>query len=183
MIHFTETLFSLYGIDVYAYLDGYPKKDDFIKCLCHPWEEEKIQYLMKKIRYDEGGRIGEVGWGLSLPTLGRKRKTLRDLSKDETHGIVKYAFKHNVIKKYLYEVELCDYEGPNKDLIPNDTPRTRIVGDILFSKPCGLAGHKLGGEKLAQRIGRLCTRYGFSELDEYGWQFARYNENLKLEPI
>ena len=183
MIQFTDILFSIYGIDIYAFMNGYPEKDSFIEYLCKPGEKDKIEYLKKKIRYDQGGRIGEVGWGLSVSGFGGKRRTLKDVSKEETNGIVKYAFKHNVIKKYLYEVELCDYDGPGKELIPDDTPRKRLVGDILFSKPCGLAGHKLGGEKLAQRIGKLCTRYGFSELDEYGWQFAIYNENLKLEPI
>ena len=183
MIHLTATIFSMYGIDIYGYVDGYPEKSEFIKKLCNHWEDDKIQYLMKRIKYSEGGRIGEVGWGLSLKPFS-KRKSLRDMTQEETTGLRKYAFKHNLFKKFLYEVELKDVML--EDVVPEGIVTHRLEGDILFSKPCGLAPHKIGDNKLAGRIGKLCTRYGFSELDEYGWQFAQYVQRdgkLKLEPI
>lgn len=184
MIHLTATIFSMYGIDIYGYVDGYPEKSEFIKKLCEHWEDDKIQYLMKRIKYSEGGRIGEVGWGLALKPFSN-RKSLRDMTLEETTGLRKYALKHNLFKKFLYEVEMEDVLL-SKDKIPPGVVPHRLEGDILFSKPCGFAPHKIGDKNLAGRIGKLCTRYGFSELDEYGWQFAQYvkrDGKLKLEPI
>lgn len=183
MIHLTTTIFSMYGIDVYGYVDGYPEKSEFIKKICNHWEDDKIKYLMKRIKYFEGGRIGEVGWGLTISPLN-KRRNLRNMTQEETTGLRKYAFKHNLFKKFLYEVELKDVMLEN--VVPEGIVTHRLEGDILFSKPCGLAPHKIGDKNLAGRIGKLCTRYGFSELDEYGWQFAQYvkkDGKLKLEPI
>jgi len=184
MIHLSATIFSMYGIDVYGYVDGYPDKKEFIKKLCESWEDDKINYLKKRIKYNQGGRIGEVGWGLALKPFSN-RKTLRDMSLEETTGLRKYALKHNLFKKFLYEVEMVDVMLP-QDIIPPGVVPHRLEGDILFSKPCGFAPHKIGDNNLSRRIGKLCTRYGFSDLDEYGWQFAQYvkcGDKLKLVPI
>ena len=184
MIHLSATIFSMYGISIYGYVNGYPNKIEFIMDLCNHWEDDKINYLKKRIKYNEGGRIGEVGWGLSLNPLS-KRKSLRYMTQEEITGMRRYAFKHNMFKKFLYEVEMGDV-SISEDVLPSEVIPHRLEGDILFSKPCGLAPHKIGDKNLAGRIGKLCTRYGFSDLDEYGWQFAqyvKYDDKLKLVPI
>lgn len=168
MKQYCSTLFNLYGIDVYGYINVYDTKDEFLSEHCNSFEKEKLEYFKKRIKYDSGGRIGEIGWGLSLPPFS-PRRNLRDVSRVEGGNIISYGLKY--VKKYLY----TDYIDGH-DLY-------RIKGDILFSKPCGLAAMKIGDDKLAQRIGKICTRYGFSELDEYGYQFGMYNEELLFKPI
>jgi hypothetical protein len=173
MKRFSSVLFNVHGVDVVGYMDLFENKDHFISLNSRPEEVDKIAYLKKRIQYDRGGRIAEVGWGLNITPNSITRK-LRQMTLEQRTDVVSHALKHNIIKKYFY----TDFiDGHNL---------FRLRGDILFSHPCGFAETKIaswGNKDLAARIGKLCTRYGFSDLDEYGYQFAMYNNDLKLEPI
>lgn len=173
MKRFSSVLFNIHGVDVYGYMDLFDNKDHFLSSICEENEEDKISYLKKRIQYDtnKSGRIAEIGWGLSITTESIARK-LRQMTQQERTDVISHALKHNIIKRYLYTDFIDGHQ------------LFRLKGDILFSNPCGFTEYRLSRTKdLANRVGKLCTRYGFSKLDEYGYQFAMYNQNLVLEPI
>jgi hypothetical protein len=126
--------------------------------------EEKIKTLAKRIYFHEKTRIMEVGWE------------------------VKYTKQPNEFlledrKKIFYQFMKNTYQNLKEGMV-GIFPKS---GDILAAKPYGPKINE-GFTESSLEIGKhqrsLVTRkFGFGDLYDDGFQYARYDENLILRPI
>lgn len=126
--------------------------------------EDRIKVLAERIHFQEKTRVAEVGYEV------RYTKQPNEFSLEER----KQIFYH--FMKYTYKnLE----EGMVKI-----SPRS---GDILVAKPHGPKindGFTESSLVIGKRQRSLVARkFGFGELQEDGFQYARYDENCVLRPI
>lgn len=126
--------------------------------------KEKIQFLAEKIHFYEKTRVAEVGWEVKYT------KQPDEFSLEERKEI----FYH--FMKYTY-----------KNLEEGMVKLSPRPGDILAAKPHGPKINE-GFTESSLVIGKhqrslVARKFGFGELQEDGFQYARYNENCVLKPI
>lgn len=124
---------------------------------------KKYKYLLKKINYGSG-RISEIGWQImwdrhpSLLTPNQHKKIL-----------------YRVIREFKNIRETKNYFSKPDSY------------QILVSKPWANQLYNLPGTKdkfdLARKRSLVNSKFGFGELDEYGCEYAIFDETLYLNPI
>lgn len=120
---------------------------------------KKMKILCERIDIRTDSQIGEVGWKVDNQFVFRFW-TIEQLSKlyikalKEVRRYINYGFE--VIK-------------------PKEN-------DVLVSYPCGVI-NDVDQEKTLLQRGHINQRFGFSSLDEDGYQFGVYDSNSKLKPI
>jgi len=161
------------NINIIGFIYYYPNKKSYIwRCyqelLSNPklTKKEVIKYLLeicKGIIFLEKTRIAEVGWEILYSnTLLTKSK--RDLFVLYLHILKDLKI---LLKKEFFEIK----------------PKP---GDILVSRPRGLKFkvHNINTnwEGMRQRSLSAQKMFNFGKLNEWGDQYARYDENLNLYP-
>lgn len=126
--------------------------------------KEKIKSLCKLVRYEEKTRLGEVGWEVIYTKDPNKFKAL------ERKKII-----FDILNKVIYHIDNGIF-----DYTPNP-------GDILASRPFGPKIDK-GFTEDSIKLGTLqrgivAKRFGFGSIYDDGFQYARYNDDLKLEAL
>jgi hypothetical protein len=154
---------------IYTFIILYQTKKSYLylEFLDHynsPDVKEKIKTLAERIYFHEKGRLAEVGYEVKYT------KQPNEFSLEER-------------KKIFYEFIRYTYENLH-DGIVKIKPRP---GDILAAKP---HGPKLndGFNESSLVVGKrqraiVARKFGFGELYEDGFQYARYDENCELKPI
>jgi hypothetical protein len=154
---------------IYTFLIMYQTKKSYLylEFLDHyksPTLKERISTLAETIRFNEKTRIMEVGWEVKY-TKQPDQFSLQE-RKEVFYHFMKYTYKN---------LE----EG-----MVNITPRP---GDILAAKPHGPKLNE-GFTESSLTIGKhqrslVTKKFGFGELQDDGFQYARYDENCVLKPI
>jgi hypothetical protein len=126
--------------------------------------KEKIQSLADKIHFHEKTRVAEVGWEVKYT------KQPDEFSLEERKQIFYHFMKYT-------------YQNLEEGMV-NISPRP---GDILAAKPHGPKINE-GFTESSLVIGKhqrslVARKFGFGELQEDGFQYARYDENCVLKPI
>ena len=126
--------------------------------------KEKIQSLAEKIHFQEKTRVAEVGWEVKYT------KQPDEFSLEERKQIFYHFMKYT-------------YQNLEEGMV-NLSPRP---GDILAAKPHGPKINE-GFTESSLVIGKhqrslVARKFGFGELQEDGFQYARYDENYVLKPI
>jgi hypothetical protein len=126
--------------------------------------KEKIQSLAEKIHFQEKTRVAEVGWEVKYT------KQPDEFSLEERKQIFYYFMKYT-------------YKNLEEGMV-NLSPKP---GDILAAKPHGPKINE-GFTESSLVIGKhqrslVARKFGFGELQEDGFQYARYDENCVLKPI
>jgi hypothetical protein len=126
--------------------------------------KEKIQSLAEKIHFQEKTRVAEVGWEVKYTKQPDK------FSLEERKQIFYYFMKYT-------------YKNLEEGMV-NLSPKP---GDILAAKPHGPKINE-GFTESSLVIGKhqrslVARKFGFGELQEDGFQYARYDENCVLKPI
>lgn len=154
---------------IYTFVILYQTKKSYLylEFLDHhdsPYLKDKIKTLAEKIHFHEKGRLAEVGYEVKYT------KQPSEFSLEER-------------KKIFYEFIKYTYENL-QDGIVKIKPRP---GDILAAKPHGPKineGFTESSLVLGKRQRALVARkFGFGELQDDGFQYARYDENCNLHPI
>jgi hypothetical protein len=123
---------------------------------------KKYSYLLKKIQFDKN-HIGEIGWKImwdrnpSILTKNQHKKILYRVIKE---------FK-NIRKTKNYFTRVYPYQ-------------------ILVSNPWGNQLYNLNSNddfNIARKRSKVNSKFGFGELDEYGYEYAMFDEDLYLNPI
>ena len=128
--------------------------------------EDRIKRLIKKIRYEEenDNGIGDVGWD-AIYSKSPEKFT----NEERTRMYMQWASKGSNFFK-------GDFYGLN--------PKP---GDMLAARPQGPKineGFTENSIELGTRQRALIARrYGFGYTYEDGFQYARYNDDLELEPV
>ena len=126
--------------------------------------EDRIKVLAERIHFQEKTRVAEVGYEV------RYTKQPNEFSLEER----KQIFYH--FMKYTY-----------KNLEEGMVKISPRPGDILVAKPHGPKindGFTESSLVIGKRQRSLVARkFGFGELQEDGFQYARYDENCVLRPI
>lgn len=124
---------------------------------------KKYKYLVKKINFSQG-KISEIGWRImwnESPML---------LSKIQQ-------------KKLLYRI-IREFKNIRKN---KKYFTTAYAHQILVSKPCGNQYYNpIDSEddfNIMRRRSLLNSKFGFGQLDEYGYEYAIFDTNLYLNPI
>jgi len=129
-----------------------------------PALKERISTLAENIHFNEKTRLAEVGWEVKYT------KQPDEFSLEER----KQIFYH--FMKYTYK----NLEEGMVNLIPRP-------GDILAAKPYGPKINE-GFTESSLIVGRrqrslVARKFGFGNLQDDGFQYARYDENCVLQPI
>lgn len=124
---------------------------------------KKYRYLLKKINYGSG-RISEIGW---LIMWDRNPQLLtRNQHKKILYRIIREFKNVRETKSYFSKVD--PYQ-------------------ILVSKPWGNQLYNPLDTKddfnLTRKRSLINSKFGFGELDEYGCEYAIFDETLYLNPI
>lgn len=120
---------------------------------------DKVKTLCERLDIKTDSQIGEVGWRVDNQFVLRFW-TFEQLSK-------------------LYIQSLKEVRRYINFGFTNTKPR---VNDVLVSYPCGVL-EEVNKERTLLQRGHINQRFGFSPLDEDGYQFGVYDSNLKLRPI
>ena len=154
---------------IYTFVILYQTKKSYLylEFLDHynsPDVKDKIKTLAERIYFHEKGRLAEVGYEVKYT------KQPSEFSLEER-------------KKIFYEFIKYTYENLH-DGIVKIKPKP---GDILAAKPHGPKlndGFNESSLVVGKRQRALVARkFGFGELYEDGFQYARYDENSELKPI
>jgi len=154
---------------IYTFIILYQTKKSYLylEFLDHynsPDVKDKIKTLAERIYFHEKGRLAEVGYEVKYT------KQPSEFSLEER-------------KKIFYEFIKYTYENLH-DGIVKIKPKP---GDILAAKPHGPKlndGFNESSLVVGKRQRALVARkFGFGELYEDGFQYARYDENCELKPI
>jgi hypothetical protein len=126
--------------------------------------KEKIQSLAEKIHFHEKTRLMEVGWEVKYTKQP-------------------YQFSLEERKQIIYHFMKYTYKNLEEGMVKL-SPRP---GDILAAKPHGPKINE-GFTESSLVIGKhqrslVARKFGFGELQEDGFQYARYDENCVLKPI
>ena len=157
------------ALAIYTYIIPYKNKksyiyNEFLDFYGDKDLEVKIKNLANRILFKEKTRIVEVGWEVKY-------------NQDPTNFSIKER------KKVLFHFMHQSFQMINFGhfgLYPN-------VGDILSANPRGIKIDQGFNESsieigTRQRVS-LAKRFGFGNLYDDGFVYARYNEDLKLVPI
>lgn len=154
---------------IYTFIIMYQTKKsylylEFLDAYNLPEKKERIKKLAEKIYFHEKTRIAEVGWEVKY-TKQPDMFSLDDRKKIFYH-FLKYTYKN--------------LEEGMVDLSPKP-------GDVLSAKPYGPKINE-GFTESSLVIGKhqrslVARKFGFGELQEDGFQYARYDENCVLKPI
>lgn len=154
---------------IYTFVILYQTKKSYLylEFLDHynsPDVKDKLKALAERIHFHEKGRLAEVGYEVKYT------KQPSEFSLEER-------------KKIFYEFIKYTYENLH-DGIVKIKPKP---GDILAAKP---HGPKLndGFNESSLIVGKrqralVARKFGFGDLQEDGFQYARYDENCDLHPI
>jgi hypothetical protein len=122
----------------------------------------KYRYLLKKIRFSDG-KISEIGWRIMWD---------RDPS----------VLTKNQHKKILYRI-IREF----KDMRISKSYFTTVYpNQILVSNPWANQLYNLNLENdfnIARKRSLVNSKFGFGDLDEYGYEYAMFDETLYLNPI
>ena len=129
-----------------------------------PTLKERISTLAENIHFNEKTRLMEVGWEVKYT------KQPDQFSLEER-------------KQIFYNFMKYTYKNLEEGMV-NLSPRP---GDILAAKPYGPKINE-GFTESSLVLGRhqrslVARKFGFGELKDDGFQYARYNENCVLQPI
>ena len=129
-----------------------------------PSLKDRISTLAENIHFNEKTRLCEVGWEVKYT------KQPDQFSLEER-------------KQIFYNFMKYTYKNLEEGMI-NLTPRP---GDILAAKPHGPKINE-GFTESSLVLGRhqrslVARKFGFGELQDDGFQYARYDENCILRPI
>jgi len=126
--------------------------------------KERISTLAEIIHFNEKTRVAEVGWEVKYT------KQPDEFSLEERKQIFYHFMKYT-------------YKNLEEGMV-NLSPRP---GDILAAKPYGPKineGFTESSLVLGRRQRSLVARkFGFGDLQDDGFQYARYDENCVLKPI
>jgi hypothetical protein len=151
-------------VKLQGFLNYFESKEEFLES---ENDLEKRTYFSTKIYPKEKARIGEVGWKVIFNT------NPRTLSFEQNKAIF-YLFLKQA-PKFLNDWKsntLPDFYG----LKPQE-------GDILISKPWNDRIIPTNSHLLSKKRAHINTKFGFGDLDEYGYQYGRYDKDLTLRPI
>lgn len=123
---------------------------------------KKYKYLAKRIRLNEKNRIAEVGWEIYYHKPA-------ELLSEKNRKIILLKVAKELKSFYL-----------NRNY-----PRMLNPGHILISKPCAQKVHTGSQEfiNLIQKRSSLNSKFGFGNIDEYGYEVGIIDLNLKINPI
>ena len=154
---------------IYTFIIMYPTKKSYLylEFLDHyksPTLKKRISTLAEIIRFNEKTRIMEVGWEVKYT------KQPDEFSLEERKQIFYHFMKYT-------------YKNLEEGMV-NLTPRP---GDILAAKPYGPKINE-GFTESSLVLGRhqrslVARKFGFGNLQDDGFQYARYDENCILQPI
>jgi hypothetical protein len=117
---------------------------------------KKLKTIAKRIDIKSNEKICEVGWNVN------NQFVLRFWNKDQLKKL--YIDSLNEVQRY----------------INNGFAHIELTkGFTLVSYPTGLVS-EVNSEVTSKKRGNINRRFGFSSLDEDGYQFGIYNENKKL---
>ncbi len=126
--------------------------------------EQRIKSLAERIHFNEKTRVAEVGYEVKYT------KQPNEFSLEDR-------------KKIFYHFMKYTYENLEKGMVKL-SPRP---GDILVAKPYGPKineGFNESSLVIGQRQRSLvASKFGFGQLQDDGFQYARYDENCVLRPI
>lgn len=137
---------------------------EFIDNYNNPDLKEKIKTLAERIHFHEKTRLAEVGYEVKYT------KQPEEFSLEER-------------KKIFYYFMKSSYKNLEEGMVKL-SPRP---GDILVAKPHGPKLNE-GFTESSLVIGKhqrslVARKFGFGELQDDGFQYARYDENLVLRPL
>lgn len=151
-------------VDIEIFLNYYDSKKEFLESIN---ELEIKNHLSTKIYPEEKGSIGEIGWRVIFKINQRKLSF-------ETNRQILYLFLKQV-PKYFNDFKfglLIDYPG----IKPKE-------GDILISIPFNGMMMPTNSPNLYKKRAHMNTKFGFGNLDKYGYQYAKFDKELNLNPI
>ena len=157
------------ALAIYSYIVPYFNKKSYlyIEFLNSYGEEnlkDKIYKLSQRIIFKEKTRIGEIGWEVIY------NQQPSEFSFEERTKII-----FDFMKKSFTRLNFGDF-----NLNPKE-------GDVLVANPRGVKlneGFNNSSIELGIRQRSIFgKRFGFGDLYDDGFQYARYNKDLKLKPI
>ena len=149
---------------------AYKKKEDFLFSLCHNEKQsyEQCSGVYENLRLDERANydieLVEVSWRYESETLHQLQLNM----KDRVYIIQKFM---PFLKQFLNN----GYGGP--------TPHENIMAVAM---PQGFKYNDLGyvdGKAGQRQRALIAKRVGIGAMKECGWSFAKYDSNLKLQPL
>lgn len=154
---------------IYTYIIPYQNKKSYLYLEFEdyygtPELEKRIETLADRIHFHEKTRLMEVGWEVKY-TKDPDQFSLEERKKI-FYNFIKYTYDH--LKKGMIGL----YPKP---------------GDILAAKPHGpkinegFSNHSLTVGKRQRAL--VARKFGFGELYDDGFQYARYDEDCILKPI
>lgn len=163
------------AIGIYFYIIFWENKRSYVYNIFshdflqdHPLLEGFLRSHIDPIKYEEKTRIGAIGWEAIY---------------------TKQPSEYDVIerKKILFDIYKKGSQFLLNGLQTYDEKYDPKPGDILISRPLGpkiSEGFTNPSMELGtKQRGKIAQRYGFGPVDSNNLQYARYNKNLKLEPI
>jgi hypothetical protein len=154
---------------IYTYIIPYQTKKsylylEFIDNYKSPDIKQKIKTLAKRIHFHEKTRLMEVGWEVKY-TKQPDQFSLEERKK-VFYEFIKYTYDH------LQKGMIGFYPQP---------------GDVLAAKPHGPKINE-GFNEESLTVGRrqralVARKFGFGELYDDGFQYARYDDDCILRPI
>lgn len=157
------------ALAIYTFLIMYQTKKsylylEFIDHYESPSLKERISTLAEITHFNEKTRIMEVGWEVKY-----------------TKQPDQFSLQER--KKVFYHFMKYTYKNLEEGMV-NITPRP---GDILAAKPYGPKINE-GFTESSLVLGKhqrslVAQKFGFGNLKEDGFQYARYDENCILRPI
>lgn len=157
------------ALAIYTFIILYQTKKsylylEFLDNFQSPDLEQRIKNLAERIYFHEKTRLAEVGYEVKYT------KQPDEFSLEERKKIFYYFMKYTYKNLEEGMVKLCPKPG-----------------DVLAAKPFGPKLNE-GFNESSLVIGRhqrslVARKFGFGELQEDGFQYARYDENCVLRPI
>jgi hypothetical protein len=121
---------------------------------------KRSQYLIKKLDLNIESRVGKIDWEVN-------HKTNPSLFTLEQNKKILFSFVKGAKKRMRGDIK----NSPK----PND---------ILVSIPWdGSLFVHINHPENARKRSVLNYKFGFGKIDQYGYQYAKYDKNLNLQPI
>jgi hypothetical protein len=151
-------------IDIEIFLNYYEDKEEFLESID---DLEKRNHIITKIYPKEKGRIGEIGWKVIFKVSQRK---------------LSFEVNRQILYLFLKQVPIYFNDFKSGTLVdyPGLKPKEK---DILISIPSNGLMMPTNSPNLYKKRGYMNTKFGFGDLDQYGYQYARFDRELNLIPI